>query len=347
MRPLFSNTLLWFFALVFTIASAAYQRATGPTYPISGKAEINDTVFNYDIKRTHGGKSDHPVSIVIPNNDNITGFIVWKRYKLNEDLHKIPMKKSGDTLRAYLPHQPPAGKLEYQAVLEAGDEKIYLPKEKPAVIRFKGAVPMGALIPHVILMFTGLLFSMRTALTAIFGRQKYELQSSRRIFFLLLSLSISIIAGLAFFSGVFGNVLLKAASGIVFAVTISVLFELLFGSKMKPLAWITLGLIIVGGLIFGPIVQKYAFGAYWTGWPFGEDLTDNKTAVMAIAWIIALWRITRKNASNKSRWWIVAAMVVTFAVYLIPHSMRGSELDYSKLPADSLEVSEKTAADST
>jgi len=29
--------------------------------------------------------------------------------------------------------------------------------------------------------------------------------------------------------------------------------------------------------------------------------------------------------------------VLMFVVYLIPHSMRGSELDYSALPADSLE----------
>ena len=42
-------------------------------------------------------------------------------------------------------------------------------------------------------------------------------------------------------------------------------------------------LLGVGGLILGPMVQKYAFDAYWTGWPFGEDLTDNKTLVAFIS----------------------------------------------------------------
>jgi hypothetical protein len=82
----------------------------------------------------------------------------------------------------------------------------------------------------------------------------------------------------------------------------------------------------VGGLILGPVVQKYAFGAYWTGWPFGQDLTDNKTLVAWIFWAIALWRL-HKNPANRT--WPAIAMVVLLLVFLIPHSMFGSELDYS------------------
>jgi ABC-type transport system involved in cytochrome c biogenesis permease subunit len=87
-------------------------------------------------------------------------------------------------------------------------------------------------------------------------------------------------------------------------------------------------LIIVGGFIFGPIVQKYAFGVYWSGFPFGTDLTDNKTALALVAWIAALIA-GRKN--RPARPWVLAASVVTLLVYLIPHSLLGSELDYSQL----------------
>ncbi|UCD17232.1 MAG: hypothetical protein JSV44_12400 [Candidatus Zixiibacteriota bacterium] len=91
-------------------------------------------------------------------------------------------------------------------------------------------------------------------------------------------------------------------------------------------AW-TSALIFIGGLIFGPIVQKLAFGEFWTGWPWGHDLTDSKTAFAMIFWLMALWR-TRK--SGKGRYLVVAAAVVTLLVYLIPHSVLGSELDYTK-----------------
>jgi len=86
----------------------------------------------------------------------------------------------------------------------------------------------------------------------------------------------------------------------------------------------------LGGIMLGPIVQKLAFGAYWTGWPFGQDLTDNKTFVAFLAWIIALWRLRR---NPKATGWALAASVILFAVYMIPHSVLGSELDYTQMPA--------------
>jgi len=86
-------------------------------------------------------------------------------------------------------------------------------------------------------------------------------------------------------------------------------------------------LLFLGGLIFGPIVQKFSFGEFWTGWPKGHDLTDNKIAVAMIAWIIALWR-GRKHP--QSRVWYIIASAVTLLIFLIPHSVLGSELDYTK-----------------
>ncbi len=102
---------------------------------------------------------------------------------------------------------------------------------------------------------------------------------------------------------------------------------LVSGKQVSRLSWVSLILLLGGGLIFGPAVQKYAFDAWWTGWPFGHDLTDNKTFGALIFWIIAIWRM-KKNGGNK---WVVIASIVTLTVYLIPHSMLGSEIDYTKI----------------
>lgn len=88
---------------------------------------------------------------------------------------------------------------------------------------------------------------------------------------------------------------------------------------------ITFFSLLLGGIILGPIVQKYAFGAYWTGWPFGHDLTDNKTLIAFIFWGIAVFRLYKDKAKNGMA---IAAMIVLLMIYLIPHSMFGSELDY-------------------
>jgi hypothetical protein len=91
------------------------------------------------------------------------------------------------------------------------------------------------------------------------------------------------------------------------------------------MALLTLALLTMGGMILGPFVQKYAFGAFWTGVPFGWDLTDNKTLISFVAWIGAIWA-GRKG--NKAHGWILAASIITLIIFMIPHSVLGSELNY-------------------
>jgi len=103
--------------------------------------------------------------------------------------------------------------------------------------------------------------------------------------------------------------------------------------ESRRYAWVAVVGIAIGGLVLGPIVQKYAFGAYWTGWPFGQDLTDNKTLAMWVSWVVAVAVLARRRdpSDRVARWTVVAACLVTIAVYLVPHSLRGSQLDYGKV----------------
>ncbi len=99
------------------------------------------------------------------------------------------------------------------------------------------------------------------------------------------------------------------------------------GNAKRYMRW-TIAFLFVGGFILGPLVQKYAFGALWTGIPFGWDLTDNKTLIAMVGWLYAWWRNRGEHVSRGS---ILFAAVLMFAVYLIPHSMFGSEIDYTKM----------------
>ena len=90
----------------------------------------------------------------------------------------------------------------------------------------------------------------------------------------------------------------------------------------------TIGLLLAGGFIMGPLMQKYAFGALWTGFPFGMDLTDNKTLITMLIW---LWAWFQNRKGRNRRGWIVIAGVLLIVVYLIPHSLLGSELDYTQI----------------
>lgn len=259
---------LWILALAITLASAVYQRKTGPTYPVKGSNDITGSKISYKLLRSHGGEGDQPVVVTVPDT-TISGLLIFRHYKSKEKWSRIKLVREGERLKAALPHQPPAGKLEYYVELAKGASIITVPGDETVVTRFKGAVPLPILISHIFFMFFAMLLSTRTGLES--------LQAT---------------------------------------------------PALKPHALGTIGLLFIGGLILGPIVQKYAFGALWTGIPYGTDLTDNKTLIAFVAWIIALVAILK---DKKARLWTLIASLVTLAIFMIPHSMHGSELDYSKM----------------
>lgn len=259
---------LWILAFLITLSTAVYQRRTGPTYPVNGKTTIANTQISYELLRTHVTGKDCPVQIEMQNPE-ISGTVLYKRHKTSDSWSSIPMKRQEISLVGYLPHQPPAGKLQYKVVLTYQGEETSLTGEKPVIIRFKGAVPLWLLIPHVIVMFMAMLFSARAGIEAL--RPK---------------------------------------------------------SNPRKLALWTTGILIVGGFILGPLVQKFAFGALWTGFPFGFDLTDNKTLIAIIGWVIAL---IAGRKGKPARGWVLAAAILLLIIFLIPHSLMGSELDYSEM----------------
>jgi hypothetical protein len=92
----------------------------------------------------------------------------------------------------------------------------------------------------------------------------------------------------------------------------------------KKYAIRTLILLIAGGMILGPVVQYFAFGDLWTGVPFGWDLTDNKTLIALVFWILAVVM----NRKSERPFYIVLAAFILLLIFSIPHSLFGSELNY-------------------
>ncbi len=59
--------------------------------------------------------------------------------------------------------------------------------------------------------------------------------------------------------------------------------------------------------------------------PFGWDLTDNKTLIALIFWILAVVM----NKRDDKPFYTILAAIVLLVVFSIPHSLFGSELNYS------------------
>jgi hypothetical protein len=100
--------------------------------------------------------------------------------------------------------------------------------------------------------------------------------------------------------------------------------------RLRPYTLWTLGILFVGGMVFGPLVLKYAFGFWWSGWPLGNDITDNKTLIALAGWIAATFAVLRLRNPKP---WVLGAAVLMFLVFMIPHSLGGTELDWKELDA--------------
>jgi len=253
----------WVLAILITLVAIIYQRKTGPTYDKKVQITIDGREYQFSLVRSHGGKSDCTLELKIPD-EQITGEIHYRKYPTDNKWKIIPMERQNDVLSGSLPNLPPAGKYEYKIILKKGGHSFPLNNGESVIIRFKGDVPAGILVPHIILMFLAMLMSNLAGIMALFKNPKFR-YFTRFTFWTLLA----------------------------------------------------------GGLIFGPWVQWYAFGEAWAGVPFAWDLTDNKTLVAFLFWILAFMMNRKKE---KPAYTIVAAAIM-LVIFSIPHSMYGSQMD--------------------
>lgn len=259
--------LFWSLAVVITLASAVYQRMSGPTYPLRLRAGFGGAAESFRLPRSAETTGDAVVSVPAPA--PVQGWLDWKRFKTDDAWSRVPLVREGDRLVGRLPRQPAAGKIVYELSLQKAPEEAADSLPRPVVLRFKDPVPGWIIIPHVLIMFTGMLFSTAAGLAALDKKR-----NPRRL-----------------------------------------------------VLW-TVALLFLGGFVLGPLVQKFAFGVAWAGFPAGSDLTDNKTLVAFLFWCAAL---IAGRKGRPARPFVLAASLVTILVFLIPHSLRGSEFDYSRM----------------
>lgn len=97
------------------------------------------------------------------------------------------------------------------------------------------------------------------------------------------------------------------------------------------LCGVTLLFLFIGFFPFGWAMNYYAFGVLWEAFPFGKDVTDNKSQIMFLFWVVTLLTVKgtlwgkgeHKNpvSAEKYSTLVIVSFIATIVILAIPHSL--------------------------
>ena len=280
--------LFWSFAVILTLAAVHFQRGTGPTKPVFEQFSYKGKNYSTSLQRS----AETTLSHIESKGDYKS---LGKKANVLVPIDGLPDEIEGKFIYSLYPGNWPSDTI--QSFRNASVFLNFLPAQ-PAAGKIK---------------YKFILYSSSDTLSV----NKTEIKLGGEGVVLRFKGHVPLAVLIPHVILMFFAMLLANYIGIA-----SFSKEININNK----AVVLLVILGLGGLVLGPLVQKFAFGEFWTGWPFGEDLTDNKTLFAFILWVLA-WFFNRKKVR---RYLYLIAAIVMLLVYSIPHSTAGSEYDHSK-----------------
>ena len=275
---------LWILAAMITVLAAYFQRTTGPTHSIRLQATIAGSAYTLSCPRS-------ALTAISPQQAQRD----WEELGLTSVFTiKISSKEEAALLRADIPIR-----LHYKRTRSQGDGHTISASIGPDGRTIQAVVPSqppaGKLAYY--LEIDDAAISQETPIVIRFRNNVPVWALIPHILFMFAAMFLSTLCGL---------------------------IALRNDTRWRGYAMLCLIMLLIGGLILGPITQKFAFGTYWTGWPLGDDLTDTKTLFSALFWVASLLFSKRKYGRSLA----ILAAVVLLVIFSIPHSASGSEFNY-------------------
>ena len=257
-------------SVVLTLFFAAFQRMTGPTHPEDGFVEGGDERVAFSLPRS--GTVGEDTRIAVPAKPCRGGLAMSGRQGRTgmadtcqpETSGSLPVQDSacpgGDASCIESNH---AARLHYRHYpFLDGEAWMAVPmrQEDDYWVAFLPSQPMAGKLAYYV-EADGVSYHQDAPLIIRYKGSVPAAVLVPHILLMFLAMFFAVMAGLA---------------------------ALLNNPLYKRYSVVTLVLLVLGGLVFGCLVQKHAFDVYWAGFPMGGDLTDNKTLIAVLAFLIAV-----------------------------------------------------------
>lgn len=255
-------------SVVLTLFFAAFQRMTGPTHPEDGFVEREGERVAFSLPRSGTVGEDTWIAVPAkslqdsrPEGDERTGRADTCLPEASGNLpvrdsacsgYETPCIESHHAARLHYRHYP----------FLDGEDWIEVPmrQEEGYWVAFLPSQPMAGKLAYYV-EADGLSYHQEAPLIIRYKGSVPAAVLVPHILLMFLAMFFAVMAGLA---------------------------ALLNNPLYKRYSVVTLVLLVLGGLVFGCLVQKHAFDVYWAGFPMGGDLTDNKTLIAVLTFLIAV-----------------------------------------------------------
>ena len=162
-----NEIILWLSSILLVFLIGYIKNITDKDYPITGTFGIEGKKVSYKLDKVSFDKTSYK-NIVISDIKGITGKLI----QIEEGEEKeIAYKEIDRGLECEIPKLKPGKKTYYKIVLNYADKTFEIPKEEFVVLTFWGNIPFPVKILYFILLFGGLLVSIRSLLE-LFNKNK-------------------------------------------------------------------------------------------------------------------------------------------------------------------------------
>lgn len=182
-----NEIILWFSSILIVFIIGYIKSVTDKDYPITGTFGIEGKKVSYKLDKVSFDKSSYK-NIVISDIIGLTGKLVL----MNDDQEtEFPFKEIDKGLECEISNLKPGQKIKYKIILHYSNRIYEIPEKEFVSLTFWGNIPSTINILNFILLFGGLLMSVRSSLE-LFNKNKNLKKYAIIICTLLLTLVIII-----------------------------------------------------------------------------------------------------------------------------------------------------------
>jgi len=162
-----NEIILWLSSILLVFLIGYIKNVTDKDYPITGTFGIEGKKVSYKLDKVSFDKTSYK-NIIISDVKGVSGTLIRIQ---DHEQKETAFKEIDRGLECEIPKLKPGKKTYYKVVLNYADKTFEIPKEEFVALTFWGNIPSPVKILYFILLYGGLLMSIRSLLE-LFNKHK-------------------------------------------------------------------------------------------------------------------------------------------------------------------------------